>query len=320
MTSAGQPGRRSSGAYDQALKILGERSAPQLAALLIPDMRLEGPLSGELPASERRVDWIWRARFRDQPCVLHVEFQLRGKADMAHRMFVYGSRIVAEYDLPPLSLLVYLIQTKPLAMSPYVVALPGKEIITHHFDVVRLWELDPAPILTGGLSGLVPIVPLMRGARPEQLPTLAEQVLELPELNALQRGDLVSMLATFGALRFPRIDIWEVLRSSTMLSELMNELIQDSPFLRKIHDDAEVHGREEGREAGREAGREEGRLLEARSMLREMAQARFPEISDADLAGIDSIASVERLHALIRATVSSDSAQSLLLAVGEALG
>jgi predicted transposase YdaD len=213
-------------------------------------------------------------------------------------------------------------------MSPYVVALPGKEIITHHFDVVRLWELDPAPILTGGLSGLVPIVPLMRGARPEQLPTLAEQVLELPELNALQRGDLVSMLATFGALRFPRIDIWEVLRSSTMLSELMNELIQDSPFLRKIHDDAEVHGREEGREAGREegreagreAGREEGRLLEARSMLREMAQARFPEIRDADLAGIDSIASVERLHALIRATVSSDSAQSLLLAVGEALG
>lgn len=307
--ASGEPGRRGGASYDQALKILGERWAPQLAALLYPGAKVEEALSEDLPVSERRVDWLWRARLDEAPCVLHVEFQLRGKEDMARRMFVYGSRILAQYELPPLGVLVYLMPMKQLAQSPFSVKLPGKEILWYDFHVVRLWEVDPAPILSGELGGLLPIVPLMRGAAPEQLPALAEHVLELPSLDPLQRGDMISILAAFGALRFPKIDIWDYLRRSTMLSELIDELKEDSPFLRQIHDEAVAEGREEGRE--------EGRLLEARAVIRELALERFSDLSDTELAAVDRIKSLERLHALRQALKTMMDAQALRRALAE---
>ena len=348
--TGGEPGGRGSGKHDQVLRILGDWWAPELAALLAPGTQLEEPLSGDLPASERRVDWLWRARSDGAPCALHVEFQLRGKEDMAHRMFVYASRIVAQYKLPPLGVLVYLMATKPLAQSPFVVEVPGKPILWYDFQVVRLWEVDPAPILTGELSGLLPIVPLMRGATPEQLPTLGERVLELPGMDAHQRSDMVNMLVGFGALRFPKVNVWEYLRRSTMLSELMEELVQDSPYLRQIRDEAAAKGLAEGLEQGLEQGIEQGleqgieqgieqgraegiakgraegraegltkgRLQEAHATLRELGLARFPDLSAADLAVIDQITSLERLHALMRALMSMADAQTLREALGQA--
>jgi predicted transposase YdaD len=128
----------------------------------------------------------------------------------------------------------------------------------------------------------------------------------------LQRGDLISVLATFGALRFPRINIWEWLRRSTMLTELMDELIEDSPFLRQIHDDAAAEDREEGRE--------EGHLAEARTLVREVAQARFPELTEADLVPIEAITSLDRLHALARDVVRLPDAQALRQALADAPG
>jgi hypothetical protein len=92
-------------------------------------------------------------------------------------------------------------------------------------------------------------------------------------------------VATFGALRFPKTNIWETMRRSAVLSELLDDLIEDSPFLRQIHDEAEV----------------KGGLAEARMMLREMAQERFPDLTEADLAPIATITSRDRLHALARA-------------------
>jgi predicted transposase YdaD len=301
MSTSGRSGPRGGGAYDQALKLLGERWAADLAALLIPDAHLEEVLPGTLPASERRVDWLWRARLGDEPCALHVEFQLRAKPDLAERMYVYASRIFAQYHLPTLGVLVYLVNTRPLAVSPFVVTLGNRQMFTYPFDVVKLWELDPAPILAGDLAGMLPLVPLMRGALPDQLPRLAERVLETPDLDALARGDLLSMVATFGALRFPKTNIWEAMRRSPMFSELIDELIEDSPFLRKIHDDAVAEGREEGREQGREQGREEGSVSEAQTLLRDLARDRFPDLTDADLAPIATTTSRERLHALARA-------------------
>jgi hypothetical protein len=71
-------------------------------------------------------------------------------------------------------------------------------------------------------------MPLMRGAAPEQLPELAGKVLELPDLDALNQADLISMLAGFGALRFPDTNVWDLLRRNLMLSEVIEELIDEA--------------------------------------------------------------------------------------------
>ena len=131
-------------------------------------------------------------------------------------------------------------------------------------------------------------------------------MLALQEIDALQRGDLISVLATFGALRFPRINIWEWLRRSIRLTELMDELIEDSPFLRQIH------------EAAAAEGREEGRLAEARALLRMVAWARFPELTEGHLAPIETIVSLDRLHVLAREVVRLPDAHALQRALAEA--
>lgn len=295
------PGLRGSGRHDQALRILGDQRAHELAALFAPGTTLEAPLPDTLPASERRVDWLWRGRFAGTPCALHVEFQLRGQEDMAHRMFAYGSRIATQHKLVPQGVLVYLVPTQPMATSPFLMALPGKQVFRYDFEVIHLWEVDPAPILAGDLGGLLPLVPLMQGATPEQLPALAEQVLKMPGLEMHQRGDMLGLLSGFSTLRFPKVDVWAYFRRSIMWSEVMDELVQQSPYLRQIH----------------EEGREEGRLLEARALVREMAQERFPDLSAADLAAIDQVTSLDRLHAIRRALAGMADVQMLRELLGQ---
>lgn len=289
MASGKRPTRkRGANAYDQALKLLGERWAAQLATFLYPGSRVEMALPGDLPIGERRADWLWRAHYRGETCVLHVEFQLRGKRDMARRMFVYASRIVERYALPPRGVLVYLVPTRPMVEPPFLMTHAGDDVMWYPFQVVKLWEVDPAPVLTEELAGLVPLVPLMRGAAVEQLPALAERVVSIPEVDALQRGDLLGVLATLGALRFPTADIWDLLRRDSMMSELIDELIEDSPFLRKIHDDAVQEGRQEGALEG------------ARSIARGFVLARFPELS-AEVAALDRVGTLARLQTLAEA-------------------
>jgi hypothetical protein len=41
------------------------------------------------------------------------------------------------------------------------------------------------------------------------------------ELSGVQRGDLQGRLTPFWRLRFPRADIWSLLRRDTVLSELL---------------------------------------------------------------------------------------------------
>jgi hypothetical protein len=171
------------------------------------------------------------------------------------------------------------------------------------------------PILEGKLGALLPLVPLMRGAGPEQLPELAGKVLELPDLDVLNQADLISMLAGFGALRFPDANVWDLLRRNLMLSEMIEELIEDSPFLRQIRDEA----RQKSREEGREEGRAEGHVEEARVFVRTLALARFPALTTADLAPLDRAVNLEHLRALVpalAAAVDLDEARRLLRAVG----
>jgi predicted transposase YdaD len=192
------------------------------------------------------------------------------------------------------------------------VELAGREVLRYDFHVVRLWELDPAPVLDGTLAGMLPLVPLMRGATPDQVPQLAERVVQLPDVSSLQRGDLLGILSVLGSLRFPKADMWSLLRRNTMLSELVDELIEDSPFLRQLHEEAVAEG-----EARGEA---RGHVIGLRASVRDIAQARFAEISADELAGVDTIEDASRLHALIVALASAPDVAAARRALAEAYG
>jgi predicted transposase YdaD len=147
------------------------------------------------------------------------------------------------------------------------------------------------------------------------LPELAERVVQLPDVSALQRGDLLGILTTLGSLRFPKADIWGQLRRDTMLAELLDELIEDSPFLRKLHQDALA----EGEAKGEAKGRQEGRVTELRAILRDIARTRFTEITPEELAGVDALQDADRLHALALALASAPDVAAARRVLAEAL-
>lgn len=137
------------------------------------------------------------------------------------------------------------------------------------------------------------------------MPGLAERVLELPG-EPMQRGDQISLLATFGALRFPKVNMWDLLRRSTMLSELMDELVEDSPFLRQLRDESVAEGDKRGQ------------VKEAQAMLRQMALARVPTLTESDLAPIGAVTTLERLHALVLVLMGISDADAFRRALRDA--
>lgn len=141
--------------------------------------------------------------------------------------------------------------------------------------------------------------------------------MSLPDLDALQRGDLLGVLATLGNLRFPTANVWDLLRRDSMLSELIEELIEDSPFLRRIHDDAVQEGRAAGREEGREEGRAAGALEGARAIARGFVLARYPELG-AELGALDRIKTLPRLQALAEVLAGASDVEAARAALRDA--
>jgi hypothetical protein len=149
----------------------------------------------------------------------------------------------------------------------------------------------------------------------------------MDDVGSLRRGDLLGKLTTFGSLRFPTTDIWTLLRRTTLLSELLDELIEDSPFLQKLHQEAlvegeakgETKGRQEGEAKGCQEGEAEGRGAEARAMVRDLVRVRFAGITAEELAGIDTLADADRLHALALALASAPDEPAARRALAEAL-
>lgn len=96
-----------------------------------------------------------------------------------------------------------------------------------------------------------------------------------------------------------------------MLSELVDDLIEDSPFLRQLHQEAMAEGEARGEARGHLSG--------LRMSVRDIARARFAEISADELAGVDTIEDAGRLHALIAALASAPDVAAARRALGEAL-
>jgi hypothetical protein len=96
-----------------------------------------------------------------------------------------------------------------------------------------------------------------------------------------------------------------------MFSELLDELIEDSPFLRQLHEEAVAEGRAEGRAEGLVSG--------LRTLVAELARLRFADITAEELAGVESMTDADRLQALALGLASAQDVDAARRALDEAL-
>lgn len=194
------------------------------------------------------------------PYVFHTELESgKDTADVPFRLFHYNAGAFYKLRLPIVSNVVLLRREANSPQITGVLTIPGPEgsaYVTFHYNVLRVWELDPEILLSGGI-GTLPLVPIAR-VTTDELPHLIERMderIEAEAVNETQAAELWTATNILMGLRYNQDIKAQLLkgvrrmRESITYQEILNE------------------GRAEGLAIGREEGREEGHIGEARRIL-----------------------------------------------------
>lgn len=243
-------------------------------------------LSSDLPATERTADWLARVDTGTEKGIIQLEFQTDFESLKILDVLDYRVRARRLHDLPVLSVMIYL--TKENYPGPGHNCLRESPFghFQHYFEFleVRLWEMDPEPILRSGAVGLIPLIPLMRGKGKAPLTRAVAAASAVPD-NTL-RAEIVTAIAVLGSLKYPADLIKRLIRRETM---------KESAIFREIFEE----GIEEGRSKGIEEGREEGIV----TFIVRTLEKRFSSVPDKLKTQIASVRSFERLEELAERAV-----------------
>jgi hypothetical protein len=267
--------------YDRILKDCAEE-APQLflrlLGLIPAGSRAEvQPLRAESSPAVVLPDYVAVVRIDDaDPIIFHAEFQSTYYRGLPGEMARYGGSLAWQHRMAVESVLVLLRRQGVPAAIPRIGRYDiFKTRTSHPFRVVKLWEIDPAPVLETKDPRLLPWALLMKSTD-EQVRKIAAVVARQGDEEAIGRFFLM------GSLRYDRSSLAAMLGGREM--GLIKAILDGSSIVQEI------------RQEGREEGLETGRLNEARRFLRLLLRKNFPDLES--LNEIDQISSVEVLESL----------------------
>jgi predicted transposase/invertase (TIGR01784 family) len=219
--------------YDNICKYLSEKYPEHFAAWLLgqPAAPVE-VLKTELSIEPIRADFV--TFLRTQERILHLEFQVEvaSAPPLPLRMLDYWVRLYRRYQLPITQVIVLLKATSVAVPEVFQV-----ENTQHRYQILRMWEQDPAPLLQN--TALLPLAPLCAAEDSTQLLSrIAEQVSKIE--TPTQRQEISTCTQFLAGLRFDKDVIRQLFREGIMReSVIYQEILQE--------------GREEGREEGKQA-------------------------------------------------------------------
>ncbi|TAE49914.1 MAG: DUF4351 domain-containing protein [Oscillatoriales cyanobacterium] len=276
-------------AYDNTCKYLAEKFPAAFVRWLLPideptDVQV---LKTELIQEPIRADSLVFLQTDNQ--ILHLEFETRPYSDppIAFRMLDYYVRLKRQYSCSINQVVIFLQQTasEQVFVSEYTDANTR-----HGYRVIRLWEQDPALLLS--VPGLLPFATLSQTNSPRTLlEQIATQIATIEEPN--QQADLLACTQVLAGLRFEKDLIRQLFRKETMRGSVIYQEI-----------------REDGLLEGRQLGLLEGRKDEALSLLTRLLIRRIGPIAPETTEQIQTL-SVEELEDLGEALLDFSEASDL---------
>ncbi len=124
-----------------SLEIRRKREVDVLAKIKIPSAR-----------NPKRLIWV----------IVHIEFQTEPALIMPYRMTEYIGRIIRVYQLPVISVVIYLREKKIRKPDAGFFQQTYPRRFLAEWDVMRLWELDGQHYLDNPTPGNLPFIPLMK--------------------------------------------------------------------------------------------------------------------------------------------------------------
>ena len=246
------------------------------------------------------------------PCIFHVEFFLQYRKDVPTTMARYGGSLAWQYLRPVKSILLLLrdegVPDDIPASGEFAF---GETRLTHPFRTVRLWDLDPEPVLSSGDPGLLPWALLMKLGRDEAVRLGAE-------VGGSGNEQWIARFLTLGSLRYHRHELEQMLGGGGPQMGLVEAIMQGSSLVREAVQEEREQGRVEGEAQGLARGEAKGQAEEARRLLRMALADRFPGLET--MPEIDRIANIPDLESLliqhaIRSLDRDSVAQAILSAV-----
>lgn len=206
-----------------------------------------------------------------QQQILHLEFQTVPTSIPASplRMLDYWVRIYREYECPIEQVVIFLKQTNSEAVYVEQFAV-GNTV--HRYRVVRIWEQNPASLLT--TPGLIPLATLAQTNNPEVLlRQIAAQVdmIEEPE----EQRNISACVEVLASLKFDRNLIKQYLRE---------DLMRESPIYQEILQEGMQRGLQQGKcdTAIRLLARRIGTVkLELQNQIQQLSITQLDELSEA---------------------------------------
>ena len=116
----------------------------------------------------------------------------------------------------------------------------GRPVASCWFNVISLWEVDAAGVMEQGLTGLYPLLPLMRWEKETEPAAILEQSqrLILDEIEPLEaRADAYVGLQVLSGISYPSELVKQILQR--------RELMLESPAYREIQEEGRQEAQRE---------------------------------------------------------------------------
>jgi predicted transposase YdaD len=303
--------------FDHTLKVFARHYADVLLRLAFPGVpvSLVGTDSNvELALPARPVDFVHHVMYEDTEYLLHVEFQLEHETDFPRRMFTYCGALTAQYEMPVLTLVLYLRPRQSPLPDAYEICLGDHVVNRFSYPVLRLWDHVDA-IRSGEYRELAP---LLLTLVPDKSPTVLheERALILQEPDQRKRADLLALAVMVASRHFENYNLWqffteeerEQMEHATVIDELMARRLE------RIRAQVRQEGRQEGIQEGRQEGIQEGRQEGIQEGVQEGIQALRASLVDILLERFDvSEAQCQRIEERLQKIDDLDKLRGLLL-------
>lgn len=234
--------------------------------------------------------------------IFHTEIERNFRRSKLPSVALYGVGLVTQYRMP-VKTTVLLLGRKGNPDFDHGMAefsIEGTRLL-HPYRLVRLWEMDPAPLLNAADPGLLPWATMMNSTD--------QEVRKIgKELGGLGNEELLARFYLLAGVRYDRDQLEEMTGERHM--GIMEFLWENSSVLVELKDRVAAEGKAEGRAEGRA----EGKTEEARRLLKSVLATKFPGLEAApQLAKLDNVKTIELLLIQVVGTTDHAAAKQAIL-------
>src|SRR5450631_2675315 len=148
--------------WDALMKMLVRANPQDFVAFLAQETSYQGDVTNELIIRSVEADFLCMARRKEKNAIVHAEYQRRRDENMGRRMWEYNAATSFLTGLPVFSYAIYLWKQNNIIEPPYIIEEDGEIIHQFYYKKILLWREKPETLLQSGLTGMLPLLPLMK--------------------------------------------------------------------------------------------------------------------------------------------------------------